>query len=846
MKFNTIKTRTNLIVGIGIFIAIAAITTYSSITSYKKDIEHSEKLLATSAQKYASQIKNDLENSIFIARTLAENLGINSETEFKNAFTRKEANRILENTLQKNPALLGTYTLWEPNAFDNKDKDFIDKKGHDKTGRFIPYWVRDGEGNISLIPLEKYEEQGVGDYYLTPKATRELTITSPFIYNVKEKKTLLFSVVYPILNKGNFYGIAGVDFAGSFMQEKAITATKNLYNGYSNIEIFSQHGIYTANTQSPKQVGKKDKVKFEWYQKKLNQVKENIVLFEEDKLLKAIIPVEFTNSSTKWLIQISVPYEIITAPAKKMLWIQLGIGFVVLTLVILVISKLNHRLLEPIKKINSYLKQIAQGNLPKKIDGKYFGELSEMQKSMQDVVNSINTSVNRMNEFIDNAQKGEIEKTQFEITELEGSYSELLDGMNKAAITIATPLIRILEILQALEKGDLSQKLEGDNFAGGWKILQGLLNNVVETNEKVVFFAKAVAEGRLDKIPTVRSEKDELMQAILHMIEVNKDLVEKADKLSNGDLSVEFNTRSENDELLNALSRMVKKLNEVITTISISSLHITDASRQTAQTSQSLSQGASEQAASSEEISASMEEMVSNINHNTDSAQIARQKANESANLAKYVLQASQRSLDSVKEITEKISFINEIADRTDLLAINAAIEAARGGEKGKGFAVVASEIRKLAERSQKAAIEIEEFSKSSIKETEEAGNLINKIVPEINKTADVIEEIVISSREQNNGAEQINTSIIQLSQITQHNSAAAEELSSGAEELQEQVENMNNMVGYFKTKEKINIKISKNQKSKIYPEISDSKGFDINMKDKFDKLDEQFKEYSL
>jgi len=166
----------------------------------------------------------------------------------------------------------------------------------------------------------------------------------------------------------------------------------------------------------------------------------------------------------------------------------------------------------------------------------------------------------------------------------------------------------------------------------------------------------------------------------------------------------------------------------------------------------------------------------------------------------KRVKDASEESLLSIRNIAEKIAIVNDIAFQTNILALNAAVEAARAGEHGKGFAVVAAEVRKLAERSKIAAGEIEMMSKTSVNATNESAKLINEMLPEIEKTARLVQEITAASMEQNSGADQINNALQQLNQITQQNAAASEEMATGSEELSAQAEQLKETVSFFKT----------------------------------------------
>jgi methyl-accepting chemotaxis protein len=326
------------------------------------------------------------------------------------------------------------------------------------------------------------------------------------------------------------------------------------------------------------------------------------------------------------------------------------------------------------------------------------------------------------------------------------------------------------------------------------RMIRNGLQNAIGVIEKLARGDMSVTFGEVD-----RDEVGQLLGAMQTMTASLDKVTTVSKQLASGNLMVDVRERSESDELMKSLAAMVKRLTEVVVEVRGSADNVASGSLQLSSSSEQLSQGATEQASSVEEVSSSMEQMSANIRQNADNAAQTEKMAIKAAADAKEGGQAVTQTAEAMRQIAGKISIVEEIARQTNLLALNAAIEAARAGEHGKGFAVVASEVRKLAERSQKAAGEITELARSSVTVAERAGELLAKILPDVQKTAELVQEITAASREQDTGAAQINKALQQLDQVIQQNASASEQTSATAEELSGQAGQLQESISFFR-----------------------------------------------
>jgi len=383
---------------------------------------------------------------------------------------------------------------------------------------------------------------------------------------------------------------------------------------------------------------------------------------------------------------------------------------------------------------------------------------SNIANSIEQSINAIKALVTDVNMLSSAAVKGKLD-TRADVTKHQGDYRKIVQGVNDTLDAVIGPLNIAAEYIDRISKGDIPPVIM-EHYSGDFNELKNNLNDCIDSFNNITAIAEEIASGNL---------------------------------------LVNVTERSGNDRLMIALKQMVVSLKEVVTNVKLSANNVATGSHELTSSAEQISQGATEQSASAEEVSSSMEEMTANIKQNADNSAQTQKIAIKAAADAKEGGQAVSETVNAMKEIAGKISIIEEIARQTNMLALNAAIEAARAGEHGKGFAVVASEVRSLAERSQMAAQEIGKLSVASVEVAEKAGAMLTQMVPAIQKTADLVQEISAASNEQNVGAEQINMAVQQLDQVIQQNAGASEEMSATAEELLSQAEQLKELITFFK-----------------------------------------------
>lgn len=430
------------------------------------------------------------------------------------------------------------------------------------------------------------------------------------------------------------------------------------------------------------------------------------------------------------------------------------------TLAAIVSRIINRGLKAAMEAVN----RVAAGDLSVTIDLTSKDETGQLLESVKGMIERIRALNEDAAKLADAAVAGNL-SVRADVSRHQGEFRIIIEGVNHTLDSVIGPLTTAADYVARISRGDIPSKIT-ESYRGDFNEIRNNLNTLIEAMQSITTAAGQIASGNLQ---------------------------------------VRIVERSPEDELMRTLGEMVTRLTQVVQEVKSAADNVAAGSQQMSSSSEEMSEGATEQAAAAEEASSAMEQMSANIRQNADNASQTEKIACSSAGDAIEGGKAVAETVNAMREIAQKISIIEEIARQTNMLALNAAIEAARAGEHGKGFAVVASEVRKLAERSQTAAGEISELSATSVEVAEKAGEMLSRLVPDIRKTADLVQEIAAASREQDSGADQINKAIQQLDHVIQQNASTSEEMASTAEELAAQAEHLQQSIAFFRTGEESN-----------------------------------------
>jgi methyl-accepting chemotaxis protein len=791
MKFKSLQTRLAIIFGLCLLVTVGAVMIYGAVTTKNTEtfVTNSSSEFATTVAKdqllekaraIAFEIDAELEVALDTARILADVLSGIKDQSINLNIDRDKINAILRSALIKNETFMAVYSGWEPNALDELDDLYMGTEGYDQTGRYIPYWNRSEDGETTLVPLKDYEntqkydnDVRKGDYYLFPRERERECAIDP--YPMQGRDIWITSLVVPIMADDTFYGIAGVDMRLDFIQSLVERANQDFYFGAGKMAIVSHNGILAAASNNVELVGKhlRHWISEDWQEhiESIHEGQEEIKVGDDN--IHVLVPLRIGRTEAPWAVIIEIPevavlkttqnliQELKTRAKQNLSW-QIGVGLGITLIALLVIWSTSRSIVTPLIKGIHFARAVAEGDLSATVDVKQQDEVGVLAKALRNMKERIQNVLKETNGLIQAVQEGRLD-SRGNAEAFAGGWRDLVVGVNSLIDAFMTPINVTAECLDRIAKGNIPDRIT-DEYEGDFNEIKNNVNT---------------------------------------LIDVTNEITQLTEEIACGNLLVDARERSGHDRLMKALNTMIKRLNEVVMNVKSAADSVASGSQGMNSSSAEMSQGAAEQAAAAEEAAASMEQMAANIRQNADNAlqteKIARKAAEDAQEGGKAVADA----VNAMKDIAKKIKIVEEIASQTHMLSLNATIEAAKAQEQGKGFAVVASEVRALAERSRIAAEEIKELASSSVGIAGKAGEMLNKLVPDIQKTAELVQEISAASNEQSSGAGQVNRAIQQLDQVIQQNVTTSEEMASTAEELESQADHLQNTIAFFKIRKR-------------------------------------------
>ncbi|WOB49243.1 methyl-accepting chemotaxis protein [Xanthomonas hydrangeae] len=783
-------------------------------------IASAQTTMQNAARYQAEQIGNELGQAFTTGQSVASAL---LAQRAHGGVSRDAAAAIVHDQLQNHPEWVGMGTLWEPQAFDGKDGDYVDAQGHDNTGRFMTYWAYNGQSLIRE-PLVGYEKPGDGDWNLKPRELGRQIVAGPYDYQIGGKPVLMTTLSTPIMDQGRYVGVVSVDFALAALQ-KRLGALRPMDDGY--VELISPAGVILASRDAAR-IGKPADGADYRAMLEATRAGKDYLDFTPDAAgtVSAYVPLQIGQAQERFALGVVVPYAAIMQQAHRLLWTILAVGLgSALVLSIALFALLRRQVVGPLDAAAKVANAIASGKLDNQIAAQRQDEVGRLMGAMQRMQTDLRQRIERDAQIANENLRirTALEHSEMEVLLADEQHNAVFitealhaslkcgeaafhakgqQGFSADAV-VGNPLEYVfgtdadgrarLQRLQQLQSTSLERYTFGpvtldltmtplyaaDGHRSGSMLLWLNVSAEVSTQREVAAVVQSALMGDFGQRLALDDKHGfylEFGRQLNGLLDTTAQGLERISSLlsalAEGDLSVRMD-----GDFQGVFARMrddanatVAQLTEIVSGIQTSATQISAAASEIAAGNNDLSQRTEQQAANLEETAASMEELTSTVKQNAESARQANQLAIGAADVASHggavvaqVVTTMSGIQTSSKKIAEIISVIDGIAFQTNILALNAAVEAARAGEQGRGFAVVASEVRTLAQRSAGAAKEIKHLIDDSVSKVAQGASLVHQ-------AGTTMSEIVAS--------------VQRVTDIMGEISAASQEQSSGIEQV--------------------------------------------------------------